>query len=131
MTADGTLAEGEQVIGGKYYYFGERDYDKGRGIPYLLTGIVEYDGNTYLCGPDGAWIATVSNLKDGWFNAGGTWYYIEDKQLVIDEEKTISDKHGCKLGCYNVIDKLFIIRDIINGTDACGSLYRYYRNDDF
>ena len=90
VTADGTLAEGEQVIGGKYYYFGERDYDKGRGIPYLLTGIVEYDGNTYLCGPDGAWIATVSNLKDGWFNAGGTWYYIEDKQLVIDEEKTIS-----------------------------------------
>ena len=69
-TADGSLAVGEKQIGGKWYYFDE-DGD-------LQTGLVNYKGNLYLCGNDGAYIGKATG--NGWNEIKGSWYYVSNSR---------------------------------------------------
>ncbi|MBR0154183.1 MAG: hypothetical protein IJM26_10410, partial [Lachnospiraceae bacterium] len=77
--SDGALYIGEHKIDGQWYYFNSY----GR----MLTGLVMYNGKLYLCATDGHYIGTAKG--NGWNEISGSWYYVENNQLVGYGTKTI------------------------------------------
>ena len=72
-SASGALLTGDQQIGGKWYHFDEDGY--------MRTGLVETEKGMYLYGTDGVYIG---QLKKGWIEVNGAWYYAKDGQFADD-----------------------------------------------
>ena len=71
ITADYTAFEGWLTLGSNTYYFS----------PYMTTGYKAIEGKLYYFDANGVCQGT-RGVKNGWYKAGGKWYYFVDGKLT-------------------------------------------------
>ena len=86
VKVDGRAARSELLkIGASWYYFDED------GI--MQTGACTDGNKLYLLDASGKWQKTVLNPADGWYAAGGKWFYVEDGALLSDVTRELDGKY--------------------------------------